>query len=147
MMMLRSGRLTGTRGIFETCPDGMRRWSLYIKPSEQKEAEAMLRGEIPIQVDEQEMNKWLNDPNRDDRPSPQDIALARTMCIAAGQYRGITGWGGLSFEMKAQLGAAHCLGHYSSKCDISMPLCTSWDCAWRRDQCVLKHHGLPCFPS
>lgn len=92
MMMLRSGRLTETRGILEYMPDGGRHWSLYIKPSEQKEAQAMLRGEIPIQVDEQEMNKWLNDPNRDDRPSPQDIALARTMCIASGQYRGTTEW-------------------------------------------------------
>jgi len=92
MMMLRSGRLTETRGILEYMPDGGRHWSLYIKPSEQKEAQAMLRGEIPIQVDEQEMNKWLNDPNRDYRPSPQDIALARTMCIASGQYRGTTEW-------------------------------------------------------
>ena len=78
-MILRSGRLTGTRGIIQ---DG--RWTMYIKPSEQKEAQDMLRGKIPIFLDPREMITWFNDPNRDERPSPQDVALARTMCIASG---------------------------------------------------------------
>ena len=95
-MMLRSGRLTGTRGILlghsvpvgKTLPQiltaSLGRWSMYIKPSEQKEAQSMLRGEIPILLDPREMINWMKDPNKDNRPSPQDSALARTMCIASG---------------------------------------------------------------
>ena len=86
-MILRSGRLTGTRGIIQ---DG--RWTMYIKPSEQKEAQDMLRGKIPIFLDPREMITWFNDPNRDDRPSPQDVALARTMCIAGIFGKGPSRW-------------------------------------------------------
>ena len=111
MMKLRSGRLTGTRGILRS-----KEWELYIKPSEQKEAQAMLRGEIPIQLDPREMRKWLSDPNRDDRPSPQDVALARTMCIAGGVYRGC------SDDMSAALTKAYVWGINSNICDISQPL-------------------------
>ena len=86
-MMLRSGRLTGTRGILQghtaDNPLGSQRWAMYIKPSEYKEAQAMLRGEIPILIDPRETIEWMKDPNRDNRPSPQDVALARTMCIAS----------------------------------------------------------------
>ena len=86
-MMLRSGRLTGSRGIFQNG-----RWDLYIKPSEEKEAQDMLRGKIPILYDQREMIEWSKDPNRDDRPSPQDVALARTMCIAGIFGKGPSRW-------------------------------------------------------
>ena len=86
-MMLRSGRLTGTRGILQghtgDNPMGHQRWNMYIKASEQKEAQAMLRGEIPILLDPRELITWYSKHNTD-RPSPQDAALARTMCIASG---------------------------------------------------------------
>ena len=86
-MMLRSGRLTGTRGILQghtgDNPMGIQRWAVYTKPSEQKEAQSMLRGEIPIQLDPRELINWNRSHDKHDRPSPYDAALARTMCIAS----------------------------------------------------------------
>ena len=111
MMKLRSGRLTGTRGILRN-----KEWELYIKPSEQKDAQAMLRGDVPIQLDPRAMRKWFTDPNRDDRPSPQDVALARTMCIAGGVYRGC------SQDMVAALNRAYVWGVNSHICEISQGL-------------------------
>ena len=90
-MMLRSGRLTGTRGILQTPtaiplynPMGSHYWDLYIKPSEVKEAQDMLRGDIPIMIDPRETIYWMKSHDKHNCPSPQDVALARTMCIASG---------------------------------------------------------------
>jgi hypothetical protein len=87
-MMLRSGRLTGTRGILQghsgDNPMGSGHWAMYIKDSEQKEAQAMLRGEIPILLDPRELINWNKSHDKHDRPSPFNTALARTMCIASG---------------------------------------------------------------
>lgn len=114
-MMLRSGRLTGTRGILhEGSATG---WYMYIKPSEQKEAQAMLRGEIPILVDPHAMLNWLKDPNRDDRPSPEDRALAHTMLIARGIQVRVT-----SRALARGLSFTYFCGKFSPICELSQPI-------------------------
>ena len=87
-MHLRSGRITGSRIISYEGGGG---WELYIRPSEQEEARAMLRGDIPIKIDMEEMYEWLSDSDRDERPSPEDVALARAICIASGVYKVYSG--------------------------------------------------------
>ena len=123
--MLRSGRLTGTRGILKgglymdltnTVVGG--EWYMYIKPSEQKEAQAMLRGEIPILLDPREMINWMKDPNRDERPSPQDVALAHTMCIARGNQVKVTS---RYFTLALRYRRRGINSAFSRKCDLSHP--------------------------
>ena len=58
--------------------------------SEQRKAKAMLRGEIPILVDEEAWKVWMAKPDRDDWPSPKDSALARTISLAEEGHKNLS---------------------------------------------------------